>query len=116
MSLWGLIPIQEVLFHTYIKVSMFSSYSFSVSGFTFGSLIHLELGSFFVQGDGYRSHFILLRVDNPVFTTSFIENVFFSLEYVFGIFDFMTLRCKTSVCLLVHLSKRNFFKVFFHPT
>lgn len=64
LSLQALIPIQEVLFHTYIKVSMFSSYNFSVSGFTFGSLIHLELGSFLckVMGIGLISFFYVWTI------------------------------------------------------
>ena len=74
---------------SYGALPMFSSRSFSISGFQFRSLIHL--GLLFVRSDRYESNFILLPCGHLVFDvphpSPFIEGVFFSSAYIFGIFD-----------------------------
>lgn len=64
---------------------LFSSSSFSVSGFTFRSLIHLQL--VFGQGDRQIwSSFCFSTYGLPVFPALFLEDAIFSSLYVFGIF------------------------------
>jgi hypothetical protein len=62
----------------------FSSISFSVTGFLWSSLIHLDLS--FVQGDKNGSIHILLH-DNLLFEpVTFVENAFFFLLHGFSLF------------------------------
>jgi hypothetical protein len=58
-----------------------SSNSFSVSGVTYRSLIHLE--SVFIQSNAYRSNFTLLQVDIYI-SYKYLQKIlsFFPLAYV----------------------------------
>jgi hypothetical protein len=61
----------------------FSSIRFSVSGFMYWSLIHLDLS--FVQGDKYGSIFILLHTDSQL-NQHHVLKIHFFLLYIFDVF------------------------------
>ena len=86
------VPMSSRLFPT------FSSLRFSVSGFMFRSLIHLDLS--FVQGDKYGSIFIFSTYQQPVRPSSFVEDAFFFPLYVF---HFLCQRSSDGKCVVLFL-------------